>query len=195
MAIFQMFRDKFFIHTIGTSSPILKATHIAFMSVGRDIKDSDSLNTLTTEIDRIAISSSDMSSLSKRFTWDFTINNSSCVCPTSIITAKDSTNTVITLTTATAVFFEVGNLIEVATSGDYIESKIIAKSGDNITISSPINALVGGLVRKKVSHMIVLCNSTMTPDLVNDLCFLVFPDKFFKDGSASLAKTLAYDFQ
>lgn len=113
MAIFQMYRDKLFTHALGSSTPILKNTHIAFISFGaRDINDLDSLASLPTEIDRIPLTSGNMSWVGKRFTFDFTIPNANVVCPTSIITAKDSTSTIITLTSGSAVFFEVNNLIE-----------------------------------------------------------------------------------
>lgn len=194
MAIFQMFRDEFFLHTIGTSAPILKATHITFISFGaRDINDLDSLASLPNEIDRIPLTSGNMSWVGKRFTFDFTIPNSNAVCATSIITAKDSTSTIISLTSGSAVFFEINNLIEIETSAGFIETKIIAKSGNNITISSPINALIGGLARKKVSHMIVLCNTTITPNTATDTCFLWIKNSFFKDSTASLHKKFQYD--
>lgn len=192
MIITQAFRDAIFTNNIGLTTVDTHFNYVAFISSSRTPNDLDTLASLPTELDRILISSANLSYVGSRFKIDYTISTSDAVCATSIILAKDSTSSLITLTNATAVFFVVGNLIEIETSAGYIETSILAKTGDVITINSPINALIGGLVRKKITHIAVLCNAIGSINPV-DLIFCFFPEKFFKDSSATKQIITSYE--
>lgn len=191
--LFQKFKDAFFTNLIGATTPLLNCNYISFISYAKELKDTDTLASIPYEIDRKSINPSNMSFNFNIFTFDFDIASSECVCPTSVIQSKSSDSTIITLDSITSVDFDQDNLIDIETSGGFVESKIIAKSGDNITLDSPRNAIIGGLCRKKVSHLIILCNATSTRD-PDDLVFLSFNNSFYKDSTASLPKKLQFDF-
>lgn len=190
--LFQSHRNAYYENLIGTTQPLININFVAFISYARELKDSDNLGTITYEIDRKEINTTDMSYSGKIFTLNLDIGSSECVCPTSEIIVKDSTSTIITLDSGTSSSFEINNLIDVETEGGFIESKIIAKSGDDITIDNPRNAVIGGLVRKKVTHLILLCNATSTRD-TGDMMFLSFENSFYKDSTAPLTKKLTFD--
>lgn len=190
--LFQSHRNAYYENLIGATQPLININFVAFISYSKELRDSDNLGTIPYEIDRKEIISTDMSYSGKIFTLNLDIGSSECVCPTSEIQSKDSTSTIITLDSGTSSLFEVNNLIDVETEGGFIESKIIAKSGDNITIDNPRNATIGGLVRKKVTHLILLCNATSTRN-TGDMMFLSFENSFFKDSTAPLAKKLTFD--
>lgn len=190
--LFQSHRVAYYENLIGTTQPLININFVSFISYARELKDSDNLGTIPYEIDRKEINTTDMSFSGKIFTLNLDIGSSECVCPTSEIQSKDSTSTIITLDSGTSSSFEVNNLIEVETEGGFIESKIIAKTGDDITIDNPRNATIGGLIRKKVSHLILLCNATSTRN-TGDMMFLSFENSFFKDSTAPLTKKLTFD--
>lgn len=190
--LFQSHRNAYYENLIGSTQPLININFVAFISYSKELKDPDNLGTIPYEIDRKEINTTDMSYLGKIFTLNLEIANSECVCPTSEIIAKDSTSTIITLHSSTSSSFEVNNMIDVETEGGFIESKIIAKSGDDITIDNPRNATIGGLVRKKVTHLILLCNATSSRD-VGDMMFLSFENSFYKDSTAPLTKKLTFD--
>ena len=187
----QAYNEALFTNNIGLSTVDINFNYLAFLSTTQVLNELSNLASVPTEIDRVLIDNTNLSYINSTFKFDKTIASSDVVCATSIIQAKDSTSTIITLDNATSVFFEVNNLIEVQTTAGYIESGIFAKTGDNITIQSPINALVGGLVRKKVSHIAVLCNATSTPNPV-DLIHSFFARKFYKDSTADRHQILQY---
>lgn len=191
--LFQKHRSAYFNNLIGTTTPLLNCNYVSFISYAKELKDTDDLSTIPYEIDRKSITPSNMSFVFNLFSFDFQIGTSQCVCPTSIITAKSVDSRTITLTTSTSSGFAIDNLIDIQTSEGFIESKIIAKTGDNITIDNPRNATIGGLVRKKVSHIIILCNATATRN-INDQVFLSFNNSFYKDSTATLTKKLQFDF-
>lgn len=191
--LFQKHRAAYFNNLIGTTTPLLNCNYVSFISYARELKDTDDLSTIPYEIDRKAITSSNMSFVFNLFTFNFEISTSECVCPTSIIEAKSTDSRTITLNSSTSSSFEVDNLIDIETSGGFIECKIVSKTGDDIILDSPRNAVIGGIVRKKVSHMIILCNATSTRD-TNDQVFLSFNNSFYKDSTAALEKKLQFDF-
>lgn len=190
--LFQSHRNAYYENLIGATQPLININFVSFISYARELKDSDNLGTIPYEIDRKEINTTDMSYSGKIFTLNLDIGSSECVCPTSEIIAKDSTSTIITLDSGTSSSFEINNLIDVETEGGFIESKIIAKSGDDITIDNPRNATIGGLVRKKVTHLILLCNATSTRD-TGDMMFLSFENSFYKDSTSPLTKKLTFD--
>lgn len=191
--LFQKHREAYFNNLIGITTPLLNANYISFISYSKELKDTDDLSTIPYEVDRKAIASGNMSFVFNLFSFDFEIGTSECVCPTSVIEAKSSDSRTITLNSGTSSFFEVDNLIDIQTSGGFVECKIIAKSGDDIILDNPRNAVISGLARKKVSHMIVLCNATSTRNIA-DQVFLSFNNSFYKDSTAVLAKKLQFDF-
>lgn len=191
--LFQKHRTAYFTNLIGTTTPLLNCNYVSFISYAKELKDTDDLSTIPYEIDRKAITSSNMSFVFNVFSFDFEISTSECVCPTSIIEAKSLDSRTITLNSLTSSDFEINNLIDVETSGGFVESKIIDKTGDDIILDNPRNALIGGLIRKKVSHMIILCNATSIRD-TNDQVFLSFNNSFYKDSTAALTKKLQFDF-
>lgn len=187
----QAYNEAEFTNNIGLTTIAVNFNYLAFLSTTQVLNELSNLGSVPAEIDRILIDDTNMSYVNSVFKFDFTIDSAEVVCATSEIQAKDSTSTIITLDSATSSFFEVNNLIEVETSEGFIESSIFAKTGDDITIQAPINALITGLVRKKVSHIAILCNATSTPNSA-DLIHSFFARKFFKDSTAPRHQILQY---
>lgn len=190
MKITEAFNQAIADNLLGTST-ILDINYVAFLSSRYDLNSLDNLGTIPTEIDRIAISLSDMSYVNKRFIFDFSIDADKCVCPTATISAKDSTSTIITVDSASS--FDVNNLIEVETDTGFIETGILAKNVNDITIISPINAKITGKIRKKVSHLAFLCNAT---SFINssDLIFTFINKVFYKDSTAVFPIKRSFEF-
>lgn len=187
----QAYNEALFTNNIGLSTVDINFNYLAFLSTTQVLNELSNLGSVPAEIDRILIDDTNMSYINSVFKFDFTIDSTEVVCATSEIQAKDSTSTIITLDSATSSFFEANNLIEVETSEGFIESSIFAKTGDDITIQAPINALISGLVRKKVSHIAILCNATSTPNSA-DLIHSFFARKFYKDSTANRHQILQY---
>lgn len=185
----QAYNEALFTNNIGLSTVNINFNYLAFLSTNQNLDTFSNLSSIPTEIDRISINDSNMSYVNSIFKFDFTISNGDVVCATTQVLSKDSTSTIITLDVGS--YFEVNNIIEIETPGGFIETSIVAKSGNNITIQAPINATIGGTVRKKVSHIAVLCNSTLTPN-PSDLIFAFFTRKFFKDSTAPRHQILQY---
>ncbi len=187
----QAYNEALFTNNIGLSTVDINFNYLAFLSTTQVLNELSNLGSVPAEIDRILIDDTNLSYVNSVFKFDFTIDSAEVVCAISEIMAKDSTSTIITLHSSTSGSFEVNNLIEVETSEGFIESSIFAKTGDDITIQAPINALVSGLVRKKVSHIAILCNATSTPN-PTDLIHSFFARKFYKDSTADRHQILQY---
>lgn len=193
MIITQAFKEAFFANLIGTTTPILDNNYIAFISYYKQILNTNNLFNFPNELDRIQLTSSNKSYLNSAFTYDFTIPVSRCVCSTTTISSKDSTSSI--LTVASSSNFEVNNLIEVETINGFIERNILAISGNNITIDTPTNVIISGILRKKVSHLVILVNASNIVNKTSDQIFATFESKFFRDGTASLQIKRKFDYK
>lgn len=187
--ITQAYRETLFNNNKGANDSTL-VTHANFISSYEDPSDFDNLSTLPVEIDRIVLTTGNMSFTNKEFTFNFDIPEANCVCPTTSISSKDSTNTLLTLNDASS--FAIGNLIEVETSLGYLETGIVAKSGNTITIKEPLAVSIGSVVRKKVSHIGILINASITISST-DLIMLWIKQAFFKDSTAKLNEIYKYE--
>lgn len=181
------FKEIQFKHFKGESTPLFNITHLAFTSKNSVQVDTDDLSTNTSEVDRIAILNSEMTyNLNTSiFTIDLVIPNNKVVCPTSIITAQPS-STIITLTSSTFGAFKIGDLILLPTSSGDIETEIInINSGLNqITVNNALSVTIGGLCKKKISYIAILCNSNNTPS-PTDLIYKWLRNPFYKDSAST----------
>jgi len=194
MIITRKFKNAFFEHLKGTSTPILEFTHLAFLSKFQQPTKFDDLDTNNSEFTRVAISSSNISYTDDILTISINLATSDVVCPTSIITAQSGS--LITLTSSTHSAFKLGDLIEIPTSSGYKECIITAKNNTTyqITIDTPHGATIGGTARLKVANIAILCNSTGTPAPSTDLIYSFIKNSFYKDSTATKQLTLKLNF-
>lgn len=183
--------NALFAHLIGIDTPVLNINYMVFISYCKTVSDGDLLNTYPYEVGRVEINDSNKSGTGKKFTFNFNIPVSSCICQTAEVTAIDATKTIVTVDSA--VDFEVNNLIEIETSEGHIERSIIAISGNDITVDTALNPIIGGTLRKKITHMIALSDATVTPNGLTDRIFLTFKVSFYNNGTASLPVKKAFE--
>lgn len=197
MTITQNYKQQFFTLSQGITTPVLTWTHLAFCTRYDQPTTTDNLANNNSELDRIALNTSDISWTNNLVTITTTIASNKVVCPTSTIVSIDPSNTIYALTPATFGAFKLGDRVEVPTLAGYIEGKIVNRDTNlnTVTLSAPIAGVVGQDIHIKVSTVAILCNASLTPSPSTDLVFKWIPQSFYKDSTSSRSLTMQFEFK